>query len=95
MLKYHPYKGKKPSKSIIHSQIINKRFILVFSPRLILQILKMSSANNYVLIGTRIMRNNQNREQIPRVGGVLNYTKKEEAYNHIKRDLKMGVCFKI
>ncbi len=37
----------------------------------ILQYIKMSSANKYMLIGTRIMKNGQNQVLIPRGSGVV------------------------
>ncbi len=70
MNKYYPYKSDKPNKNITLLQMIIKRFILVKLPRPILHYLRMSSANNYILIGTRIMKIEINPELIAQGSGL-------------------------
>jgi hypothetical protein len=50
--------------------MIIKKFILVRLPHPILHFIKMSSANNYILIGTRIMKIGLNPELIAQGSGV-------------------------
>ncbi len=62
MIKYYPYKSDKTNKKYYIITNDNKKFILVRLPLPILHIIKMSSANNYILIGTRIMKIGLNSE---------------------------------
>jgi hypothetical protein len=69
MIKYYPYKSDKPKKNHIITND-NKKFILVRLPPLILHIIKMSSANIYIFIGTRIMKIGLNPELIVQGSGL-------------------------
>ena len=69
MKKYFPYKSDKPNKKYYIITNDNKKFILVRLVILILHFIKMSSANNYILIDTRIMKIGLNPELIAQGSG--------------------------
>jgi hypothetical protein len=64
MIRYYPFNTIKPNDFFTLVQMIIKRFILVRLPPLILHYMKMSSTNNNLLIGTRIMEIGINPESI-------------------------------
>jgi hypothetical protein len=65
-LQHHKYKSDKPNKKYY---MMIKRFILVRLPHLILHFIKTRSANNYILIGTRIMKTGLNQVLIRLASG--------------------------
>jgi hypothetical protein len=94
MKKYFPFKSDRPGKNIILLQMIIKKFILVLLECSILLNIKMKTAKNLY-----INRHKKNESKFWNKSGIdtaswwglkylWSYPTKEDAYNHIKRDLK-------